>query len=653
MDHESMLSSSRASARRSTRGSKREPIPAQHENAAAKVDPWAAISESLLQARAQARAPSAQSVRSFRTQDSRAPRRRAGDRPDPDATSEAGFSFASSFDESAKSEKYAWWTAVVAVVFIKWCIGFGGYSGRADPPMRGDFEAQRHWIALTSSSAASSARHDPPSPSSALQIAPSEWYFHDLSYWGLDYPPLTAYHSMLLGYIARVSASTAKFVTLRPPLASASLVDLQSWEANMQVLESAGDLKLWMRASVIIGDVLVWLSAVLRFCKRNVHGDERHGRRQKRALFAFLAIGLQPSLLLIDNGHFQYNSIMLGLTLWAVNFFQDGRDVLGGIFFVLALSFKQMALYYAPVVFAFLLGKCFWLGGADGVTLFANLGFAVIATFIAVLAPFLSSSRVLFQVAYRIFPFARGIFEDKVANFWCMLNVVIKLRPLFTASSLARLAALLTITAVLPVMLVLIGTSFALGRRRAEGASSPPPAAVPTLALLPRSLFASAMAFFLFSFQVHEKSILLPLMPLTVLMACRDSPQGKVDWDWAVLLNNVATFSMWPLLRRDGLALQYFVLLAAWNLVIGHDPRRASGRSIRLFTITVYTIAVALHLLEFVAVPPSHLPDLFVVLNQGLSGLVFGIAWLWTNQRLLQDSWALLGVGQGDEVKRR
>lgn len=175
MDHESMLSSSRASARRSTRGSKREHIPAQHENAAAKVDPWAAISESLLQARAQARAPSAQSVRSFRTQDSRAPRRRADDRPDPDATSEAGFSFASSFDESvygqgdrglargdrgplqpasvpdysrrlsrsssvlrrltsflvrsAKSEKYAWWTAVVAVVFIKWCIGFGGYSG--------------------------------------------------------------------------------------------------------------------------------------------------------------------------------------------------------------------------------------------------------------------------------------------------------------------------------------------------------------------------------------------------------------------------------------------------------------------------------------------------------------------------------------------
>lgn len=27
----------------------------------------------------------------------------------------------------------------------------------------------------------------------------TRWYFYDLQYWGLDYPPLTAYHSWLLG----------------------------------------------------------------------------------------------------------------------------------------------------------------------------------------------------------------------------------------------------------------------------------------------------------------------------------------------------------------------------------------------------------------------------------------------------------------------
>lgn len=47
--------------------------------------------------------------------------------------------------------------------------------------MHGDFEAQRHWMEITTH----------------LPIA--QWYFYDLEYWGLDYPPLTAYHSWLLG----------------------------------------------------------------------------------------------------------------------------------------------------------------------------------------------------------------------------------------------------------------------------------------------------------------------------------------------------------------------------------------------------------------------------------------------------------------------
>lgn len=47
--------------------------------------------------------------------------------------------------------------------------------------MHGDFEAQRHWMELT------------------IHLPPTKWYFYDLQYWGLDYPPLTAYHSWLLG----------------------------------------------------------------------------------------------------------------------------------------------------------------------------------------------------------------------------------------------------------------------------------------------------------------------------------------------------------------------------------------------------------------------------------------------------------------------
>jgi len=66
---------------------------------------------------------------------------------------------------------------------------------------------------------------------------------------------------------------------------------------------------------------------------------------------------LQPGVILIDSGHFQYNTVMLGLVVWAVNFFLADQDVLGSIAFCLALGFKQMALYFSPAVFGYLLGK--------------------------------------------------------------------------------------------------------------------------------------------------------------------------------------------------------------------------------------------------------------------------------------------------------
>ncbi len=49
--------------------------------------------------------------------------------------------------------------------------------------MFGDYEAQRHWLEVT------------------LHLPVKEWYYHDLPYWGLDYPPLTAYVSYIWGYM--------------------------------------------------------------------------------------------------------------------------------------------------------------------------------------------------------------------------------------------------------------------------------------------------------------------------------------------------------------------------------------------------------------------------------------------------------------------
>ena len=128
---------------------------------------------------------------------------------------------------------------------------------------------------------------------------------------------------------------------------------------------------------------------------------------------------------------------MLGFALWAINCFMTKHFVLGSIFFCLSLGFKQMALYYAPAVFAFLLGRCFT--EKNGIVLFVKLGVSVVATFGLLFSPWLRSIEDIKQVFIRIFPVARGLYEDKVANVWCAVNVVIKLRQIMTVESTVRL----------------------------------------------------------------------------------------------------------------------------------------------------------------------------------------------------------------------
>lgn len=62
----------------------------------------------------------------------------------------------------------------------------------------------------------------------------------------------------------------------------------------------------------------------------------------------------------------------------------------------------------------------------------------------------------------------------------------------------------------------------------------------PTLPILPWAMLSSSLSFFLFSFQVHEKTILVPLLPLNLLLSA--APQNSFTFEWCVLVNNVAVF---------------------------------------------------------------------------------------------------------------
>lgn len=474
--------------------------------------------------------------------------------------------------------------------------------------MYGDYEAQRHWLEIT------------------YHLPVRQWYTYDLPYWGLDYPPLTAYVSWICGYVANM---------INP-----------AWVAlDVSRGIETPTSKIYMRFTVLALDLLIYVPSLWHFIN---YSPLLRFRSPRARQVAFLTVLIQPALLLIDSGHFQYNSVMLGLTLQAFNFFGQGQDLLGALFFVASLGFKQMALYYSPAVFSYLLGKCLLLGWKAGTKHLILIGLTTVSTFVLLFLPFLYPAfpTHLIPPVQRIFPFARGLFEDKVANFWCASNVVFKWNNHFRPSVLPKLATGLTAFAFLPSMWALLGPAISgFGSMDAntndekghEKSQSRVPA--PTFSLLGHALFQCSLSFFLFSFQVHEKSILVPLLPITILMAASAPTVEGGDWEWGVLLNNVACFSMWPLLKKDGLSVQYIALVLLWNYGIGHNPLRQSA--LKYFTNSIYFAILVLHCAELVYVPPSRYPDLFPVLNAVLCAGVFGIAYLWSLKRLVELSWAM------------
>lgn len=389
-------------------------------------------------------------------------------------------------------------------VFLRCCVTYHSHSGEGKPPMYGDYEAQRHWQEIT------------------LNLPVDKWYINttdnDLQYWGLDYPPLTAYHSLLLGHIA--NKIDPSFVKL--------------WESRG--FESTTH-KHFMRLTVLIVDVLIYLPAIVYFVVNSCSWDSCQFNKSNvfkftKRDFTVLTALIYPGLILIDHGHFQYNCVSLGFFIAAVAIIMQDSYVISSVLFVLALNYKQMELYHALPFFFYILG-CHTPGKTRSwfhcIRMLICVSFVVLLTFSIIWMPFLKSRDLFFSVVLRLFPFSRGVFEDKVANIWCAINVVCKLRQVFTNVQLAKICLTMTTCAILPSCINLYLS--------------------PTRNAFILSLINSALAFFLFSFQVHEKSILLVAVP--VLLYFNNDP---LPCFWFLIISH---FSMLPLFIKDELYLAY------------------------------------------------------------------------------------------------
>uniref|UniRef100_A0A674MI89 Alpha-1,3-glucosyltransferase n=1 Tax=Takifugu rubripes TaxID=31033 RepID=A0A674MI89_TAKRU len=422
---------------------------------------------------------------------------------------------------------------VLLGVVVRWGVSLNSYSGAGKPPMFGDYEAQRHWQEVT------------------YNLPVQEWYLNttdnDLNYWGLDYPPLTAYHSLICAYLA-------KFI-------NPEWVELH----KSRGYESPAH-KLFMRTTVLLADLLIYIPAVVLYC---LYLTEGTARKQVSILLCFL---LYPGLILIDYGHFQYNGVSLGLALWAVLGLGLGRDALGSVAFCLALNYKQMELYHALPFFCYLLGKCIKLGLLGrGFFLLVRITLAVLVTFALCWLPFLSDPGQIIQVVRRIFPVARGLFEVKsISHPTPLLNALL---PFYCDITVAHLS--LCTCNSRPVCLLLND---------------------------------------------------LPLISV-----------------WFLL---VSTFSMVPLLLKDGLLVPYAVTslaflflsirllsamercseaelrLGAYRKLLFFLPKQDLVRSLFQFYVSVAVMG-GLSAASVTLAPPPRLPDLFPVLVSAASFLHF------------------------------
>jgi len=175
--------------------------------------------------------------------------------------------------------------------------------------------------------------------------------------------------------------------------------------------------------------------------------------------------------------------------------------------------------------------------------------------------------------------------------------------------------------------------------------------------LLPLALASTAWGFFLCSFQVHEKSVLLPLLPTTLLLSGKDGLSSEIR-AWVGWANMLGSWTMFPLLKRDELRVPYAVLTLLWAYILGLPPTSLSlyvgrqtngvgpGTPTKVVHMGFYAAMISWHVLEAFVETPKGKPDLWVVINVVIGVAGFGLCYLWCTCRLIQKA----GVMQGYTV---
>ncbi|MCJ1434956.1 glycosyl transferase [Xylographa pallens] len=351
-----------------------------------------------------------------------------------------------------------------------------------------DFEVHRNWLAITYS------------------LPLQKWYYEHTSEWTLDYPPFFAHFESFLSQFAQYADRR---------MLEVQNLGYESWQTVC-----------FQRTTVIITE-LVLVYALQKFVKTSPSTTKHHSH------VAALSILLSPGLLIIDHIHFQYNGFLYGVLVLSLVLARKQSTMLwSGILFAVLLCLKHIYLYLAPAYFAYLL-RVYCLSQKSIFRIrFYNciklaIGLAMI--FGVAFGPFIYLGQ-LDQLLSRLFPFSRGLCHAYWApNMWAMYSFVDRL--LIYAAP--RFGLRVNEAAVNSVTRGLIGdTSFAVLPEISPRTTFILTLSFQLISLIKLSVQPNWDAFigavtlcgyasFLFGWHVHEKAILLVIIPFS-LIALKD-----------------------------------------------------------------------------------------------------------------------------------
>ncbi|KAF8165457.1 glucosyltransferase [Crassisporium funariophilum] len=370
-----------------------------------------------------------------------------------------------------------------------------------------DFEVHRNWLAITHT----------------LPI--SKWYFDTTSEWTLDYPPFFAYFEKLLSIPA---------FFIDPKIVDLNNVNYDGWSVIA-----------YQRSTVILTELVLGV-VLLRFIRGSL--DPPLQRIVSASIF------LHPGFLIVDHIHFQYNGFMYGILLCSILMARNGNKLASGVLFAILLNFKHIYMYLAPAYFVYLLRSfCLSPTGQVQIKNFLSLANAVIAVFVVSLGPFVLMGQIP-QLLSRLFPFTRGLNHAYWApNFWALVTAADRVFLKYAqytgltipinesgVSSSSRGLVGDTIFAVLPnvkpihtfIITLAFQTVWLIKLWRN-----------PSYKSFLTALTLCGWTSFLFGWHVHEKAVLLVLIPLSLLAAER-----QAYFRTFVLASVAGIFSLFPLI---------------------------------------------------------------------------------------------------------